>query len=72
MSAGESAGDSGESPTKYGRMFDNRKEAVEYAQEYRLPLGRRRNELRKLLAFRYCVGRFSPYHYVDITPKFKS
>lgn len=47
------------------RGFSDRKEAIAYARETGLPLGRRRPEayLKRLGLDLYFVGRFSAYHY---------
>lgn len=48
------------------RGFSNRKEAIAYARETGLPLGRRRPGLKRLLPDLYFVGRFSAYHYETV------
>jgi len=55
------------SPVQY-REFSRLKEAKGYALSSGLPLGKRVNDarLRKLLS-PYFVGKFSPYHYTEIT-----
>lgn len=52
------------------RGFSDRKEAVAYARETGLPLGRRRPDahLKRLGVDLYFVGRFSAYYYEEADP----
>jgi hypothetical protein len=49
------------------RGFDNRKDAAAYALLTGLPVGKAVSC--KIAKYRYFVGRFSPYHYTEFTPR---
>jgi hypothetical protein len=49
------------------RGFDNRKDAAAYALLTGLPVGK--SVSCKVAKYRYFVGRFSPYHYTEFTPR---